>query len=258
MAKEQADRIAAAALADEEPKKPDEEQPAGQGFGGAPFNAFAPSASMAPKIKEEPTESEDEKMLVVNDLRKCEKCGGKSYIRQGLCVNIYCDLYYMGRADAGTRLQARGKLGDGGQWNPKDWYRSGNFGKIEDEILRNEWKEQVHQLKGLPPLEEENVNLPKSAEEIFGKEPIVMEDLETGEVKVRFQATTAAIVPSNSMCHFLDLRPSQPTPPMLELLLRSQGLVVLSCMQAVLCMREVQSNSQFLKKKTSSLPQIIC
>ena len=67
--------------------------------------------------------------------------------------------------------------------------------------------------------------------------------------KVRLQATTAAIVPSNSMCHFLDLRPSQPTPPMLELVLRSQGLVVLSCLQAVLCMREVQSNSQFLKRK---------
>ena len=85
----------------------------------------------------------------------------------------------MGRANAGARLQARGKLGDGGQWNPKGWYKSGNFSKVEDELLRNEWKDQIHQLKGLPaPMEEE-----KRAEEIFGKEPIEIEDLETGEVQ---------------------------------------------------------------------------
>ena len=107
---------------------------------------------------------------------------GKSYVRQGLCVNIYCDLYYMRRPKAGIRLQARGKLGDGGQWNPKDWYKSGNFSKVEDQLLRNEWKDQIHQLKGLPaPMEEENA--PKRVDEIFGKEPIVIEDLETGEVQ---------------------------------------------------------------------------
>ena len=73
-------------------------------------------------------------------------------------------------------------IGDGGQWSPKDWYSSGNFSKVEDELLRNEWKDQVHQLKGLPaPMEEGNV--PKPVEEIFGKEPIVIEDLETGEVQ---------------------------------------------------------------------------
>ena len=53
---------------------------------------------------------------------------------------------------------------------------------MEDELLRNEWKDQVPQLKGLPaPMEEENVA--KRAEEIFGKEPIVIEDLETGDVQ---------------------------------------------------------------------------
>ena len=58
---------------------------------------------------------------------------------------------------------------------------SGNFSKVEDELLRNEWKDQVHQLKGLPAPMEENVA--KRVEEIFGKEDVVIEDLETGEVQ---------------------------------------------------------------------------
>ena len=179
--KQEADRIATAALADEPPEQGSFEEP---GAGAAPFNVFgATSPAVAPtmaNVKEEHnSESEEEQTLVVNDLRKCAKCGGKSYIRQGLCVNIYCELYFIGRANVGIRLQARGKIGDGGQWSPKDWYSSGNYSKVEDELLRNEWKDQVHQLKGLPaPMEEENVA--KRVEEIFGKEPIVIEDLEMG------------------------------------------------------------------------------
>ena len=187
IAKEQADRIATAALADEQAEKPGQGSFEEPGSGAAPFNVFgAASPAVAPtmaNVKEEQhCESEEEKMLVVNDLRKCASCGGKSYIRQGLCVNIYCDLHYMGRANAGMRRQARGKIGDGGQWSPKDWYKSGIFCKVENELLRNEWKDQVHQLKGLPaPMEEENVA--KRVEEIFGKEDVVIEDLETGEVQ---------------------------------------------------------------------------
>ena len=186
IAKEQADRIATAALADEQPEKPEQGSFEEPGSGAAPFNVFGATPPVAPtmaNVKEEQnSESEEEQMLVVNDLRKCAKCGGKSYIRQGLCVNIYCALYFMGRANAGTRLQARGKIGDGGQWSPRDWYSPGNFSKVEDELLRNEWKDQVHQLKGLPAPKEEG-NVPKPGQEIFGKEPIVIEDLETGEVQ---------------------------------------------------------------------------
>lgn len=178
----------AAQAPEEVPAAPEEEQK--QDALVAPFNAFGSVGQKGPQvepassagIKEEPlSESEEEKELVVNDLRKCHKCGGKSYIRQGLCVNIYCELYYMGRANAGQRLQAKGLLSEGAQWNPKDWHRSGNYSKVEDELLRQEWKGQLHQLKSLPI--QPAVDFPKPASEIFGKEPIVIEDLETGEVE---------------------------------------------------------------------------
>ena len=71
-------------------------------------------------------------------------------------------------------LQARGKLGNGGQWSPDDWYKSGSYSKVEDDLLRSEWSQQLKELKGLPPP-------PPKPEEVFGKEPIVIEGLETVE-----------------------------------------------------------------------------
>ena len=46
---------------------------------------------------------------------------GKSYVRQGLCVNISCELFFMNS----TRLEATGKIAEGGQCSPKDWGKSG-------------------------------------------------------------------------------------------------------------------------------------
>ena len=56
----------------------------------APFNVFGPTSKEAVlQVKEELQGSDDEpENLVLNDLRLCEKCGGMSYLRQGLCVNV--------------------------------------------------------------------------------------------------------------------------------------------------------------------------
>ena len=61
----------------------------------APFNVFGGEGAVEQSVKEEPVSEEEEETtgLIVNDLRICPKCRGKSYIRQGLCVNIYCELY---------------------------------------------------------------------------------------------------------------------------------------------------------------------
>ncbi len=61
----------------------------------APFNVFGGEGAVEQSVKEEPVSEEEEETtgLIVNDLRICTKCRGKSYIRQGLCVNINCELY---------------------------------------------------------------------------------------------------------------------------------------------------------------------
>ena len=72
----------------------------------APFNAFGGKDSAQLAVKEE-VDSSEENDLCVQDLRLCQVCKTKSYIRQGLCINIYCKLYYMGRADSGTSMCPR-------------------------------------------------------------------------------------------------------------------------------------------------------
>ena len=116
-----------------------------------PFNVFnppaAPEAVGTLQVKEEEFEDSDQKetdsSLVVQDLRMCSACHSKSYIRQGLCINIYCSLYYMNRPDSGTRLCARGKLSEGKKWSPKEWVESGQYGKIEEQLLTDEWNEAI-------------------------------------------------------------------------------------------------------------------
>ena len=90
-------------------------------------------------------------------------------------VNYFCT----DRPNAGIRLQARGKLADGGQWNPTDWYKCCSYSKVEDDLLDSEWKQHLKELKGLPPPP------PRKPEEVFGKESIVIEDWETSEVEER-------------------------------------------------------------------------
>ena len=151
-----------------------------------PFNVFnppaAPEAVGTLQVKEEEFEDSDQKetdsSLVVQDLRMCSACHSKSYIRQGLCINIYCSLYYMNRPDSGTRLCARGKLSEGKKWSPKEWVESGQYGKIEEQLLTDEWNEAIAAVEGLPPPEKKSLMPAK----LVSKEPILIEDIETGEV----------------------------------------------------------------------------
>ena len=86
----------------EEKEIPEEPEKTAQ----APFNAFGGKDSAQLAVKEE-VDSSEENDLCVQDLRLCQVCKTKSYIRQGLCINIYCKLYYMGRADSGTSMCPR-------------------------------------------------------------------------------------------------------------------------------------------------------
>ena len=157
-----------------------------------PFNVFNPPAApeaAAPEavgtlhVKEEELEDSDQRetdsSLVVQDLRMCSACHSKSYIRQGLCINIYCRLYFMSRPDSGTRLCARGKLSEGKKRSPKEWVESGQYCKIEEQLLTDNWNEAIEAVEGLPPPEEKKSLMPAK---LVSKEPILIEDIETGEV----------------------------------------------------------------------------
>ena len=157
----------------------------------APFNVFGPTIKEAVlQVKEEPEGSDDEpENLVLNDLRKCEKCGGMSYLRQGLCVNVYCSLYYMWNRQAGTRLTARGKINEGKKWSPSEWGKS-QYQRVEESLLSTAFKDEVKKAQkfGDPPMEIAS----KAAMEIASKakelaaasssNPIEIEDMETGEI----------------------------------------------------------------------------
>ena len=162
---------------------PEELDPAAAAKAGLPHaapeapEAAAPEAVGAVKVKEEQLEDSDhgetESSLVVQDLRWCTACQSKSYIRQGLCINIYCRLYYMGRSDSGTRLCARGKLSEGRKWSPKEWVESGQFAKTEEQLLTDNWKEAIEAVEGLPPPE---MRTPMPAK-LVSSEPITIEDM---------------------------------------------------------------------------------
>ena len=155
-----------------------------------PFNVFGPTIKEAVlQVKEEPEGSDDEpENLVLNDLRKCEKCGGMSYLRQGLCVNVYCSLYYMWNPQAGTRLTARGKINEGKKRSPSEWGKS-QYHRVEGALLSTAFKDEVKKAQkfGDPPMEIAS----KAAMEIASKakelaaasssNPMEIEDMETGE-----------------------------------------------------------------------------
>ena len=175
----------------EELAPPEEQAPAEELKLDPPFNVFGPTIKEAVlQVKEEPEGSDDEpENLVLNDLRKCEKCGGMSYLRQGLCVNVYCSLYYMWNPQAGTRLTARGKINEGKKWSPSEWGKS-QYQRVEEALLSTAFKDEVKKAQkfGDPPMEIAS----KAAMEIASKakelaaasssNPIEIEDMETGEI----------------------------------------------------------------------------
>ena len=171
------------------PVAPPEEQEPGPAAkdGRLPFNVFgseaatpaAPGAELKVKEEAEDSDQEGEPALVVQDLRHCTACKSKSYIRQGLCINIYCKLYYMGRADCDRRLCARGKLTEGRKWSPKEWVDSGSYAQVEEQLLKDSFDEAMKEVEGLPPPVK---SIPLPAKALVESGPIIIEDMETGEV----------------------------------------------------------------------------
>ena len=160
------------------PEEP--EDPVGPGLDkAAPFNAFGGTA-LANKVKEELADSDEEENenLVLQDLRWCISCKSKSYVRQGLCINLYRKLYYMSRADSGTRLCARGKISEGRKWSAQEWVSSGSFSQVEESLLKENFCEALLEvaLYVPPPMKSPN---PAA---IPAGETIAIEDLESGEI----------------------------------------------------------------------------
>ena len=114
----------------------------------APFNAFGGTASAQLAVKEE-ADSSEENDFCVQDLRLCTACKTKNYIRQGLCININCKLYFMSRSDSGTRLCARGKLSEGRKWSPGEWVSSGSYAQVEESLLKENFEERWHHMDHL-------------------------------------------------------------------------------------------------------------
>ena len=129
------------------------------------------------RVKEEPLSEDDSEGLVLQDVRWCQKCKSKSYLRQGLCINLYCPLYYMNRPDANVRLTARGRLSEGKKWSPQEWKDSGAWEQVEENLLASEFKEALADVKdfGPPPL---LAAKPKVV--AMPSQPITIEDLESG------------------------------------------------------------------------------
>ena len=158
------------------PVAPPEEQEPGPAAkdGRLPFNVFgseaatpaAPGAELKVKEEAEDSDQEGEPALVVQDL-------------QGLCINIYCKLYYMGRADCDRRLCARGKLNEGRKWSPKEWVDSGSYAQVEEQLLKDSFDEAMKEVEGLPPPVK---SIPLPAKALVESGPIIIEDMETGEV----------------------------------------------------------------------------
>ena len=71
----------------------------------------AEAAGSAPElipVKQELTEGyEVEPVSVLSGLRFCHKCKSRSYLRQGLCTNLLCPLYFMKISDGSQRLCAK-------------------------------------------------------------------------------------------------------------------------------------------------------
>ena len=92
------------------------------------------------KVKQEIDEKdmEIEEMKVLSSLRWCHRCQSKSYLRQGLCTNLLCPLFFfMGVADAPQRICARGPVHEGAKWSPASWQKDMK-GKVECEQLHQE------------------------------------------------------------------------------------------------------------------------
>ena len=56
------------------------------------------------RVKEEPLSEDESDGLVLQDVRWRSKCKSKSYLGQGLCINLYCPLYFMNHPDANANI----------------------------------------------------------------------------------------------------------------------------------------------------------
>ena len=136
-------------------------------------------------VKEEEEESEEEGVGPLLDLRWCNKCGARSYLRQGLCVDLQRSLYYLTQANAGQKLTQRGQASEGRNWTAQE-FEKGMRNVVESRILATELQSQiqeVEQLEGKPFkfMVPQSKKMPRPSMASGSKEPIIIVDLETQE-----------------------------------------------------------------------------
>lgn len=136
----------------------------------------APAAGLI-EIKKEYEEEEVEPLQELQCLRWCHKCGTKNYLRQGLCVNMLCSLFYMQVPNAGQKLVAKGKLSEGASWSPAEFNKVLQ-NRVECSLLKENLQEELQNIEDLArELAPERQKEPAP----YVSDPITIEDLESGE-----------------------------------------------------------------------------
>ena len=136
----------------------------------------APAAGLI-EIKKEYEEEEVEPLQELQCLRWCHKCGTKNYLRQGLCVNMLCSLFYMQVPNAGQKLVAKGKLSEGASWSPAEFNKVLQ-NRVECTLLKENLQEELENIEDLAgELAPERQKEPAP----YVSDPITIEDLESGE-----------------------------------------------------------------------------
>ena len=129
------------------------------------------------EIKKEYEEEEVEPLQELQCLRWCHKCGTKNYLRQGLCVNMLCSLFYMQVPNAGQKLVAKGKLSEGASWSPAEFNKVLQ-NRVECSLLKENLQEELQNIEDLAgELAPERQKEPAP----YVSDPITIEDLESGE-----------------------------------------------------------------------------
>ena len=129
-------------------------------------------------VKLEPADEDwIEEAKELSSLRMCNLCNTKSYLRQGLCCNLYCQAFSMRDPHAGEKLTARGKYEHGAKWSPRDWKQHA-MPRIECAQLAKAFEDSIQeygeelQEAMLPPPQVEGAAP-------FIDEPVIIEDLES-------------------------------------------------------------------------------
>ena len=66
----------------------------------------------------------------------------KSYLRQGLCVNLYCTSYYLNQEDCGSKLVQRGPEENARRWTV-DAFQKEPYRKVETQLLTQAPEDEV-------------------------------------------------------------------------------------------------------------------